>query len=63
MVFLLLVIIIIIIINFFRRVFSLYTYANATTLVPLDTILHEILLLSLVLAVLCGLKGPCGLIS
>ena len=36
------IIIIIIIINFFRRVFSDNTEANATTLVPLDTILPEI---------------------
>ena len=34
--------IIIIIINFFRRVFSEYTEANATSLIPLDTILPEI---------------------
>ena len=33
----LLVIIIIIIINYFRRVFSEYTEANATSLIPLDT--------------------------
>ena len=42
MVFLLLVIIIIISINFFRRVFSECTEANATSLIPLDTILPEI---------------------
>ena len=35
-------IIIIIIINFFRRVFSEYTEANATSLIPLDAILPEI---------------------
>ena len=35
-------IIIIIIIIFFRRVFSEYTEANATTPIPLDTILPEI---------------------
>ena len=29
------------IINFFRRVFSEYTEANATSLIPLDTILPE----------------------
>ena len=33
---------IIIIINLFRRVFSVYTEANATSLIPLDTILPEI---------------------
>ena len=33
---------IIIIINFFRQVFSEYTEANATSLIPLDTILPEI---------------------
>ena len=42
MVFLLLVIIIIIIMNFFRRVFTECTEANATSLIPLDTILPEI---------------------
>ena len=36
------VIIIIIIINFFRWVFSECTEANATSLIPLDTILPEI---------------------
>ena len=36
------IIIIIIIINFFRRVFSESTEANATSLIPLDTILPEI---------------------
>ena len=36
------IIIIIIIINFFRRVFSEYTEANATSLIPLDNILPEI---------------------
>ena len=35
-------VIIIIIINFFIRVFSEYTEANATTLIPLDGILPEI---------------------
>ena len=53
------VIIIMIIINFFRRVFSEYTEANATSLIPLGTILPESCAfyhLSLVLAVLCGLK-------
>ena len=35
-------IIIIIIINFFRRVFSEYTGANATSLIPIDTVLPEI---------------------
>ena len=34
--------IIIIIINFFRRVFSEFTEANATSLIPLDTILPKI---------------------
>ena len=38
----LLFIIIIIIINFFRRVFSEYTEANVTSLIPQDTILPEI---------------------
>ena len=41
MVFVLLVIIIIIIINFFRRVFSECTEVNATSLIPLDTILPK----------------------
>ena len=42
MVFLSLAIIHIIITNFFRRIFSEYTEANATSLIPLDTILPEI---------------------
>ena len=50
------IIIIIIINNFFRRVFSECIEANATSLIPQDTILPEICALSLVLAVLCGLK-------
>ena len=48
--------IIIIIINFFGLFFSECTEAIATSLKPLDTILPEISALSLVLAVLCGLK-------
>ena len=36
------IIIIIIIQHFFRQVFSEYTGANATSLIPLDTILPEI---------------------
>ena len=47
--------IIIIIINFFRQVFSEYIEANATLLIPLDTILPEICALSLVFSVR-GLK-------
>ena len=35
------IIVIIIITNFFRRVFSEYTEANTTSLIPLDTILPE----------------------
>ena len=42
MVFVVLVLIIIIIINFFGRVFSECTEVIATSLVPSDTILHEI---------------------
>ena len=49
-------IIIILIINFFRWVFSKYTEAITTSLMPLETILSEECALSLVLAVLCGLK-------
>ena len=54
--FIIIIIIITIIIHFFRRVFSEYTEAITTSLIPLDTILPEILVLSLVLTVLCGLK-------
>ena len=47
----------IIIINLFRRGFSECTEVLATSLIPLETILPEIqVLLSLVLAVLFGLK-------
>ena len=57
-------IIIINIINFFRRVFSKYTEAVTTFLIPIDAILPEICTFIVGLAVLCGLKwGPCGLIS
>ena len=43
-------------INFFRRVFSEYTEANAASLIPLDTILPDICVFIIGLAVLCGLK-------
>ena len=51
-------IIIIIVIAFFKLVFSEYAEANATSLIPLDTIplFLRFVLLSLVLAVLCELK-------
>ena len=57
MVFLLLVVIIIIIQHYFIRFSLEYTEANATLLMPLDTILPEIVLLSLALALLCGLNA------
>ena len=50
------IIIIFIIINFFIRVFSDYTEVVTTSLIPLDAIRPEICTLSLVLAVLRGLK-------
>ena len=53
-----LVIIIIIFINFFQTGFSECTEAIATSHIPLDAILPEFVLLSLVLAVLCGLHLP-----
>ena len=56
--------IIIIIINFFRRVFSKYTEANTTILIPLDTIHPEIYAFNLGFSLLCGLKlDPCRLIT
>ena len=57
MVFLLLVVIIIIIQHYFIWFSLEYTEANATLLMPLDTILPEIGLLSLALALLCGLNA------
>ena len=45
--------VIIIIKDFFRRVFSEYTEANTSLLIPLDTILPEICVFSLALALLC----------
>ena len=50
------IIIIIIFINFFRRVFSEYTEAITTSLILLDNNFLRNVLLSLFLAVLCGLK-------
>ena len=50
------IIIIIFIINFFIQVFSEYTEAVTTSLIPIDAIIPEICTLSLVLAVLRGLK-------
>ena len=49
-------IIIIFIINFFRQVFSECTEAVATSLIPLGPLFLRFVLLSLVLAILCGLK-------
>ena len=54
--FIIMIIIIIIIINFFRWVFSEYTEANTTSLIPLDTILPKICASIIGLAVLSGLK-------
>ena len=43
--------------------FPEYTEVVTTSLIPVDAILPEIVLLSLVLAVLHGLNGPCEFIS
>ena len=62
MVFLLLVIIIIMIIifiNVFRRVFSMYTEANATSLIPLLPLFLRNVLLSLVISYTVWTKMRC----